>query len=175
MSGVWQHRLGRGVRAAWSVIRPLLNATLLLAVVAAIAGLMLMHSTRALVDNTMADVKSGVLREIDEDAKRLFAEMDGAYAEFDRLKQRIDRIVDDPQSLLDEQVRQDIRAVKNDLHGIAEDLDRISRGQLDISQETLEKLAISLVRTYGQIRGCKVAELTSGRSQQPVPVQNARP
>ncbi|MDA4847016.1 hypothetical protein [Hoeflea poritis] len=154
MNPIWKERLLRGAAATWSVLRPLLNATLLLAAIAAIAGLTLVNSTRSLVDDTMTEVKSGVLHEIDEDAKRLFQEIDAAYAEFERLEQQVAGILGDPQSLLDSQTKEDIRAVRDDLSRIAGDLDRISTGQFDISQKTLEKLAVSLVRTYGEIRGC---------------------
>ena len=161
MNPIWRRRLLRGAAATWSVARPLLNATLLLAVIATIAGLTLVKSARSLVDDTMTEVKSGVLHEIDEDAKRLFREMDTAHAEFERLEQQIAGILDDPQSLLDKQTKEDIRAVREDLSRIAGDLDRISAGQFDVSEKTLEKLAVSLVRTYGEIRGCKAQRAAS--------------
>ncbi|WP_136659449.1 hypothetical protein [Nitratireductor sp. XY-223] len=155
MNRTWQERLKRGAAAAWTVLRPLLNATLLLAVIATVAGLTLVNSTRALVDDTMAEVKTGVLHEIDEDAKRLFAQIDGAYAEFERLEQQVAGVLHDPQSLLDKETKDEIRSVRDDLARIADDLDKITQGQLDISQQTLERLAVSLVRTYGEFRRCR--------------------
>lgn len=158
MSGTWNDRLKRCANVIWSIVRPLLNATLILVIVAGVTGLALMNSTRSLVNDTMAEVKSGVLREIDEDARHILGEIEAADAEYERLKRQVTDLLNDPQALLDGQAKKEIRSIRDDLARIADDLDRISAGQIEISQNTLERLAVSLVRTYGEIRGCKTGE-----------------
>lgn len=143
---------------AWQFTRPFVNVTLILAIILLVLILWLVSTTRSFVDDTMSDVKFGIVEEIEQDARDLVAEVRRGLDELDALRLDIEKLVENPASLIDPQIRRDIEAVKNDADRIASDLDRIATGHIDMSQETLEKLAVSLVRAYGDIRGCTIRE-----------------
>lgn len=138
--------------ALWPVLRPFVNATLVLAIVLVLAALSLVHSTRSFVDDTLADVKIGLLREIDKDAETLIADLRIGAAEYDKLQADIAALAQHPDLVLDPETRRSLRQIESDTHRIATDLDRIASGHIDLSQKTLERMAMALVRAYGESR-----------------------
>ncbi len=152
-------------RRLWRVVRPFANATLLLAVLLVALSLWLTMTARSFVDDTLADIKLGLLQEADRDIEMLLADYRDGVAQFDALRERITRLAEDPSTLVDPRTRSDIEALKKDADRIATGLDRIASGQLELSQATLESLAVTLVRAYGEVRGCKVTEARSSPSQ----------
>lgn len=150
---------------AWEFTRPFVNATLVLAIVLVVAMLWFVDAAQSLVDDTLNDVKFGLIEELDDDAKLLMAEIRKGVAEFDTLRADIARIADHPADLIDPQIRHSIKAVENDANRIAHDLDRIASGHVDLSQESLERIAVSLVRAYSEIRGCTGPSTTGSTVQ----------
>ena len=60
---------------AWEFTRPFVNATLVLAIILVGAMLWFVNTAQSLVDDTLNDVKFGLIEELDDDAKLLTAEI----------------------------------------------------------------------------------------------------
>lgn len=142
------------IEPIWKAIRPFVNASLVLALALALTGLWFVNSARTLVDDTLNDVKFGVIKELDEEANGLVAEIREGVSELHALRTDISRIADNPSDLVDQDTRDRIKEIQTVARQIALDLDRMASGHMNLSQDTLEKLAVSLVHAYGKIRGC---------------------
>ena len=87
-------------RRVWRAVRPFANATLLLAVVLVALSLWLATTARSFVDDTLADVKLGVIQQADHDIEMLLAEYRDGVAQFDALRERVTRLAEDPSTRL---------------------------------------------------------------------------
>ena len=150
---------------AWQITRPFVNATLTLAVILTVLMLWLVGAARTLVHDTLADVRFGLIKEIDQDSKSLIGDLRRGAIELDALRADIARISVDPTIAIDPETRRDIKLVRNDADRIARDLDRITSGHVDLSQKMMERLAVAVVRAFGDVRACEhsqVDETSSG-------------
>lgn len=153
-------------KRAWRAVRCFVNSTLVLLIILVAALLLLVHSAQNFVVDTLADVKVGLLQDIDGDAKQLIGEMRTSATELKQLRGDIARIADNPSVLVDPEIRETLVSMEQDVGRISLSLERISSGQFEIAQDALEKVAVSAVRAYGEIRGC-VASETSDTAQLP--------
>ena len=148
------HQTQQPARRVWRALRCFVNSTLVLLIILVAALLWLMNSAQNFVVDTLADVKVGLLQDIDGDAKQLIGDMRSNATDLQKLRGEIARIVDDPPALVDPEVRETLVAVEQDIDRIALSLERISTGQSEIAQDALETVAVSAVKAYGDIRGC---------------------
>lgn len=148
---------------AWRVMRPYVNATLILAILLVGMSMWLVSTARSFVDDSLADVKLGLIQEADKNIGALLAEYRAGVAQFETLRLQISGLVDNPSTLIDPRTRSEIEALKKDADRIGIGLDRIASGHLELSQATLESLAVTVVRAYGRVRGCRLEEGASTR------------
>ena len=144
------------MNAQWKqFLLSLVNATLLLAIVLAVLGLVLLNKVESFIADIISDVKFGLLQEIDKDITQVAGAIRSTEEDLRLIAQRLDMVLERPTITLSPDVQREIRSVKTELKALRVGITQLTSSHEALSDHAIRKIAATIAETYIDLRHCR--------------------
>ena len=133
----------------------LVNATLILAIILTITGIILLRKVESFAADVVSDVKIEVLRDIDKEIEDVAATVKAGERNLRRISERLDEITQRPDITLSPETQQDIRSLSAELKALKQSVSRLTASRNALSDEAIRRFFAALSETYIEMRKCQ--------------------
>lgn len=146
-----------------SFLVPLVNATLVLAILLAVSGTVLVYKVHSFATDVISDVKVGLLRDMDNDIRLIKRSFQDGERDLRRIAARLDAITKNPEITLSPEIQQDIRSLRTEVDVLNQRLGELASNREALTDHAIHTLASSFAQAYIDMRRCHVEATAPAR------------
>lgn len=133
----------------------LVNATLMLAIILVLLGLLLLNQAESFANDVVSDVKFALLKEIDTDVQLVVESIRATDRDLRAVEAQLKALVEQPEITLSPEIRADISAVNAKLDQLTAGVSKLLNSHDSLSDQSVRRIASTVAETYIAARHCK--------------------
>ncbi|MGI9410060.1 MAG: hypothetical protein ACR2OV_08300 [Hyphomicrobiaceae bacterium] len=138
------------------ILLSLLNATLVLAIALSVCIIVLIGRLETFADDTLSDVKFGLLKEIDNDVRQVAEVMNSGERDLRLIAERLAKWQNRPEVLLAPKMRGEIDLLVAEIRQLSAAVSRLTESHQALSDRTVRQIGAAMANAYIDIRKCRV-------------------